>query len=184
MGILTLDDLAALSNYTSTPKAGSHVILPGCYFTATGYGPAARLIRSLTKSWAGHAGIYVGNGRAVEAVPPCAVNVAMDSRPEARFNYREGQDLTPEQRLLIVNAALEAVEDGVAYDYFAYFGFIEEMFEIRTVEGRDKRFNTKHRVCSALVADCYWAAGIDLDPDASISNLISPGDLYDRIVTY
>lgn len=182
MGTLTLEDLASLANHVSSPAAGGHVIRPGCYFTAQGGGPAASIIRMLTQSWAGHAGIYVGNGRVVEAVPPVAQNVAVDSRPDARFNYREGGDLTDEQRLAIVNKALDLV--GTPYDYVAYIGFAEEMFDIRTTAERDKRFNRKHRVCSALVADCYWAAGIDLDPDASISNLISPADLYNRIATY
>lgn len=182
MGVLTLDDLAALTDYVSGPRSGGHVIRPGCYFVAVGGGLAGRAVRRATNSWAGHAGIFVGGGRAVEAVPPVALNVAMDSRPEARFNYREGRDLTDEQRLAIINQAHDLV--GTAYDVWAYVGFLEEMFDIRTNKSRDKIFNTPHRVCSALVADCYQVAGIDLDPDSEITNLITPADLYNRITVY
>ena len=37
------------------------------------------------------------------------------------------------------------------------------------------------RVCSALVADCYAYAGIHLEAGLPYPNLISPGDLYNRI---
>lgn len=179
MDILTLDDLSRLSNYVSRD---GHDVLPGCYFVSVGGGPFMSMIRSLTQSEVGHAGIYVGNGRMVEGVPPVAVNSAMDSQPTAIFNYREGRDLSDEQRLAIVNKALELV--GTGYDFLAYAGFIEEALHIRTVEGRDKRFNRKHRVCSALVGDGYWAARVDVDPFAEIVNLVSPKDLLHRITVY
>lgn len=179
MSVLTLDDLARLADYTSHD---GHTIRPGCYFVCPGDGPVMAAIRAFTQSEVGHAGVYVGNGRIVEGVPRLAINSAADAQTKAIWNYREGEDLTDEQRLAIVNKALELV--GTPYDFFAYIGFMEEIFQIRTDKQRDAIFNSKHRVCSALVGDCYWAAGIDVDPFASIVNLVSPKDLLHRIATY
>jgi uncharacterized protein YycO len=179
MGVLTLDDLPKLGNYTSFD---GHIVLPGAYFVSPGDGSLMRAIRSFTESEVGHAGIHVGGGRIVEGVPLFAVNSAADSQTKAVWNYRETENLSDEQRLAIVNKALELV--GTPYDFFAYVGFLEEIFHIRTDDQRDAIFNSKHRVCSALVGDCMWAAGIDVDPHASIVNLVSPKDLLHRIVTY
>jgi hypothetical protein len=94
------------------------------------------------------------------------------------WNVRE--PLTDEQRLVIVARAQALV--GIPYDFSAYVGFALEILNLRTEQQLDEVFKVgAWRVCSALVADCYLAAGVDVEPDSQYSNLVSPADLLSRI---
>ncbi len=54
--------------------------------------------------------------------------------------------------------------------------------KIRNGTELDPVFKEDHwRVCSALVADCYAYAGLDLEAGLQYPNLISPADLYNII---
>jgi uncharacterized protein YycO len=90
------------------------------------------------------------------------------------------EPLTDQQRLTIVARAHALV--GTPYDWPAYVGFALEVLKLRTGAQLDGAFASDGwRVCSALVADCYAHAGIDIDGNITGSNLVSPADLYDRI---
>jgi uncharacterized protein YycO len=168
--------LAELADYTSRD---GRVIRAGCYGVSHGSGPAGELIRHATASWAGHAFLYVGNGRIIEGCPDVARIAAADAYPDAIWNHRE--QITDEQRLAIVARAYALV--GTPYDWTAFVGFALKVMKLRSEQHLDTVFDhDRHRVCSALVDDAYGFAGIDLEPDASISNLVSPGDLLERII--
>jgi uncharacterized protein YycO len=153
-------------------------VLPGTYGVSHGSGITGELIRHATESWAGHAFVYVGNGQIIEAEPPCARVSAADSHPDAVWDVRE--PLTSTQRDMIVARAHALV--GCPYDYPAYIGFALELLKITNGQELDPVFRDDHwRVCSALVADCYSYAGIDLTAGLKYPNLISPADLYNRI---
>jgi hypothetical protein len=63
-------------------------------------------------------------------------------------------------------------------------GFALELLKLRTESQLDRVFRQDTwRVCSALVADCYSHAGIVIDSGAQAANLISPDDLYRRILS-
>jgi hypothetical protein len=71
---------------------------------------------------------------------------------------------------------------GCPYDYPAYVGFALEVLKLRNGEELDPVFKEDHwRVCSALVADCYTYAGLDVEEGLQYPNLISPADLYNLI---
>lgn len=167
--------LADLGDYTSRD---GHTIRPGCYGVSHGGGYPGHLIRTATQSWAGHAFVYVGNGMIIEGKPPIAVKTSADAHPDAVWNYRE--TLTDDQRLIIIAQADALI--GIPYDWSAFVGFALEIMTHRSGDRLDELFKQdRYRVCSALVADCYLAAGIDIDPVAAVSNLVSPADLYNRI---
>ncbi len=169
---VTVDELAPF-----TARNGD-VVKAGCYGVSHGSGLGAELIRHATESWAGHAFVYIGNGRIIEAMPPRACISSVDSHPDGLYNAHE--DISDEQRLAIIGRAQALV--GTDYDWPAYVGFALEVLKIRTHKDLDPMFaQDKWRVCSALVDDCYKVAGIDLEPDAAYPNLVSPADLYNRI---
>jgi uncharacterized protein YycO len=166
--------LGELSPYTAR---NGEVVQAGCYGVSHGSGMTGELIRHATESWAGHAFVYVGNGLIVEGKPPVAAVASADSHPDAVWNVRER--LVDEQRLAIVARAHALV--GCHYDWPAYVGFALEIMKIRSGAELDCVFHSDDwRVCSALVADCYAHAGIDIGLDVDV-NLVSPADLYNRI---
>lgn len=168
--------LAELGDYTSRD---GHVIRPGAYFVSHGGGRAGYFIRTLTQSWAGHAGIHLGSGRIIEGAPPKSRITAADDHPEAIWNIHE--DLTDEQRLEIV-AQAHAMKDR-DYDWEAYAAFILEWTHLRNQKQLDDRFRmNEHRICSALVDDCYMKVGIDLKPSATVPNMVTPDDLLRRLI--
>jgi uncharacterized protein YycO len=156
------------------------VVAPGCYGVSHGVGIVGELVRHATDSWAGHAFIYLGNGQIVEGHTLVARTVSADSHPDAVWNVHES--LSDDQRLSIIAKAQAMV--GTPYDYASYIGFALEIMKLRTESQLDKVFQQDNwRVCSALVADCYSYAGICVDTGARAANLISPDDLYRRILS-
>ena len=133
----------------------------GCYGLSDGGSITGDLIRHATGARAGHAFIYVGNGRVVEAAPPAVRVSPAASHPDALWNVR--CPLTAAQRHRICARALALV--GRPYDYPAYTGFALRVLKLRDDAGLDPVFKADHwRVCSELVADCYAYAGIRLEP--------------------
>jgi hypothetical protein len=171
--------LSELASYTS--RNGNEV-KPGCYGVSHGSGMLGELIRHATGSWAGHAFVYIGNGQIVEGTAPVARVASADSHPDAVWNIHEL--LTDAQRLAIVARAQALV--GTPYDYVSYIGFALEILKIRAKGQLDDVFRQDHwRVCSALVADCYWHAtpSIKFDVGQHAANLVSPADELNRILS-
>jgi hypothetical protein len=151
---------------------------PGNYFVSHGAGMVGELIRHATESWAGHAGVFVGNGMIIEAAPPATRLAPIASHPDAVWNLHE--PLTDTERKVIVARAHALL--GVPYDYGAYIGFALEVLGIKSGKQLAPEFRRDHwRVCSADVADEYGFAGIDLTAGLGYPNLVSPADLYNRI---
>jgi uncharacterized protein YycO len=177
MAVTAAPVLPAMSTLAPYIAANGDQVLPGCFGVSHGAGITGELIRHATESWAGHAFVYVGNGQIVEAAPPAARVSPAASHPDAVWNARF--PLTGAQRDKICARARALV--GCPYDYPAYVGFALKLLKISNGTELDPVFKADHwRVCSALVADCYAYAGINLaglkDP-----NLISPADLYNII---
>ncbi|MGH3151405.1 MAG: hypothetical protein ACRDOB_11850 [Streptosporangiaceae bacterium] len=166
---------STLAPYTA---ANGDIVQPGCYGVSHGSGITGELIRHATESWAGHAFVYVGNGQIIEAAPPVARVSSAASHPDAVWNVH--YPLTDPQRDAIVARAHALV--GCPYDYPAYVGFALEVLKLRSGQELDPVFKEDHwRVCSALVADCYSYAGLNLEQGLQYPNLISPADLYNMI---
>jgi len=166
---------STLAPYTA---ANGDVVLPGSYGVSHGAGITGELIRHATESWAGHAFVYIGNNQIIEGAPPVARIASAASHTDAVWNVR--YPLTDDQRDKICDRAHALV--GCPYDYPAYIGFALEVLKIRSGQELDPVFKEDHwRVCSALVADCYEFAGLELVKDLPYPNLISPADLYNLI---
>jgi hypothetical protein len=122
--------------------------------------------------------VYIGNNQIIEGAPPAARIASAASHTDAVWNVR--YPLTDDQRDKICDRAHALV--GCPYDYPAYIGFALEVLNIRSGQELDPVFKEDHwRVCSALVADCYEFAGLELVKDLPYPNLISPADLYNLI---
>lgn len=151
---------------------------PGDYGVSHGLGAAGAMIRFATKSWAGHAFVFVGDGLIVEAVPPVARVSPVGKYPEAVW---AAETLTDVQRATITARAHALVGDP--YDWLSFAGFALELLKVRTGAQLDAAYKADQwRVCSALVVDCYDKAGVRLWPSAVDPNLVSPADLLNRIV--
>jgi len=139
--------------------ANGDKVLPGCYGVSHGGDITGELIRHATESRAGHAFVYIGNGRIIEAVPPAVRVAPAASYPEAVWNVR--YPLTDAQRARICARARALV--GGPYDYPSYTGFALKVLKISDEAELDPVFKADHwRVSAELIADCYARAGIRL----------------------
>lgn len=175
---MSLSAPVLLSSLADLTVLDGTAVRAGCYGVSHGSGLLGELIRHATESWAGHAFIYIGDGRIVEGTAPVAQITSVSDHPDAVWNLTE--NLTDTQRLQIVARAHALV--GTHYDWPAYVGFALETLHLKSRSSLDPVFQQdRWRVCSALVADCYGYAGIHIDPGDKDYNLTSPADLYDRI---
>ena len=178
MTVTAIPVVAARPRLAPYIAASGDKVLPGCYGVSRGGGITGDLIRHATGSRAGHAFIYIGNGRIVEAAPPAVRISPAASHPDAVWNAR--YPLTGVQREKICARALALA--GCPYDYPAYTGFALKVLKLRDGAELDPVFKADHwRVCSALVADCYAYAGIRLEPSLRGLSLIGPADHLDNM---
>jgi hypothetical protein len=182
-------------------NAGISQLTPGVFGVCRGGGIGGDLIRMATQSSAGHAFLYLGDGKIVQGTAPKADVIPADSYGDAIWAWRMWDQLvavshwTPAQ----VTAAQAKVvargtaEIGTDYDWPAYAGFAAEILDLRNEEQLAPEFTADPwRVCSALVADALTAGGVPLDfvpgdgpglvrdPDAKVAmppNLVAPGML-------
>ena len=174
MTVTAIPIVAARPRLAPYIAASGDKVLPGCYGVSRGGGITGDLIRHATGARAGHAFIYIGNGRIVEAAPPAVRISPAASHPDAVWNAR--YPLTGVQREKICARALALA--GCPYDYPAYTGFALKVLKLRDGAELDPVFKADHwRVCSALVADCYAYAGIRLEPSLRDLSLIGLPDL-------
>lgn len=144
---------------------------PGVYGVSHGGGPAGEIIRHATGSEAGHAFLYLGNGKIVQGQPPRAVISSADSIPDALWAWKmwdqlqavEGwhkESVLASQQLVVSRGF---AEEDRPYDYGAYAGFALEVLHLRTGKELAREFKgDKARVCSALVYTALTAGGIPL----------------------
>ena len=159
MTVTTLSVLPAGSTLAPYITANGDAVLPGSYGVSHADGITGELIRHATGEWAGHAFVYIGNGKIIEAVPPAVRIAPAASHPDAVWNVRF--PLTGAQRDRICARAHALV--GRPYDYPAYVSFALKVLKVRDGAELDPVFKADHwRVSSELVADCYAQAGIRL----------------------
>ena len=159
MTVTTLSVLPAGSTLAPYITAHGDTVLPGSYGVSHAGGITGELIRHATGGWAGHAFVYVGDGKIIEAVPPAARVAPAASHPDAVWNVRF--PLSDAQRDRICARAHALV--GRPYDYPAYVSFALKVLKVRDGAELDPVFKADHwRVSSELVADCYAQAGIRL----------------------
>ena len=135
------------------------------------------LIRLGTFSRWNHAVIYVGNGQAVSADPSGVKKEPTTVWSNIAWNQHETLD--DNQRMMIVNAALEAV--GKPYDFFTIIDIALRILGLKIfTKGLLNRLSqNKGYICSELVAECYRKGGIVV---AKADYLCTPGDLAERLI--
>lgn len=123
-----------------------------------------------------HAGMYLGNGETVEAMPGGAIrgNIArfdMDS-----MVWSSGLiDLTDEQRELICYFATQDI--GVGYSDLDYFALALHRFHVPTPGLKHYIMTSGHMICSQMVDREYARAGVKLFDDGRWDGDVTPADL-------
>lgn len=123
-----------------------------------------------------HAGIYLGGGRTVEAMPGGAIVGSILAYAGEPMLWSDLIVLTPAQRTSIVAHALDYV--GTPYSFLDYFGLFLNRFGLRPSWLKRYTASTKHMICSQLVDQCYDDAGVHLFSDGRIAGDVTPADLY------
>jgi uncharacterized protein YycO len=124
-----------------------------------------------------HAYVHVGNGELVEAQPGGA-----ELRPLSVYDNRPTRwstgriPLTDEQRRAVVAAARGYV--GTPYSVADYFALAAHRFHLPVGPLLRKYVaDSRHMICSQLVDQCYWDAGVHLFSDGRWPGYVTPADL-------
>ena len=135
------------------------------------------LIRLGTFSRWNHAVIYVGNGQAVSADPSGVKKESITAWSYMAWNQHE--ELDDNQRMMIINAALEAI--GKPYDFFTIADIALRILGLKVLTKGLLSHLAKNKgyICSELVAECYRKGGLII---AKEDWLCTPGDLAERLI--
>ena len=135
------------------------------------------LIRIGTTSRWNHAIIYVGNGMAVSADPTGVSKISVTQYTNIAWNKHE--ELDDNQRMMIINAALEAI--GKPYDFFTIADIALRILGLKIFTKGLLSYLAKNKgyICSELVAECYRKGGLVI---AKEDWLCTPGDLAERLI--
>jgi cell wall-associated NlpC family hydrolase len=130
-----------------------------------------------------HAGIYIGNGRVIEAA-----NTGTELN---QWHYDSHEVMwssgiinpTDAQRTLIVNAAHGYV--GTPYSWPDYAAIAAHHLHLLPATNALKNYvaSTKHMICSQLVDQCYEDAAYHLFNDGRWPGYVMPGSLYNLLVS-
>jgi uncharacterized protein YycO len=126
-----------------------------------------------------HAVVYLGDGKIAEATTGHGVIISDVSIYE-NIIWNKREELTDEQRTVIVRTALSHVGDPYAFRAIAVIA----MRILGAPDWKWIEFNLAHDkglICSELVAVCYLAAGICLIPDKPLY-FVTPSDLGYRLM--
>jgi hypothetical protein len=181
-------------------NVGIAQLTPGVFGVSHGTGLAGMIIRDATGSWAGHAFMYLGDGKIISGRPERAVILPADTFSDAIWAWRMWDQLKASgwtdaqvahgQQLVVARGQ---AEDGVRYDWAAYPAFAAEVLHLRTSQEIAPWFSAdRARVCSAVVDDAETTGGVPMNfvpedgpgliarPGKSIvlpPNLVAPGML-------
>lgn len=160
--------------------------LPGDFFLVPMGGPAGPMIK--TAQWLNgdgfrpvqHAGIFVGYGRTIEAMPGGAINGWMSTYRDLPIVWSSGIiDLTQKQRDLIVTAALGFKD--VPYSFMDYASIGLHRFHIPAPHLKKYIEDSGHMICSQLVDRAYELGGKQLFNDGRWHGDVTPADLYNLL---
>jgi uncharacterized protein YycO len=155
---------------------GDYEPLPGNYFVTRTGGWAGRAIRLGTLSHWNHSGLYLGDGKIIEATPHGVVIGNLSEYQTVIWNRHDV--ITDEQHAGIIAYAKSRLNDP--------YGFLEIAVLVLRILGL-KTFSdllarqlneVKGVICSQLVELAYRSAGIVLVDEADY--LVTPEDLAER----
>lgn len=159
---------------------------PGDIFLAPMPGAVGRLIR--VGQWLNgdgfskvqHAGVYLGAGRTLEAMPGGAVIGWLDSYPLSELVWSPW-DLTAATRNKIVQTSMSY--KGVPYSFVDYLAIAAHRFRLPLPWLKSYVSATGHMICSQLVDTVYHDSGLNLFSDGRWPGYVTPGSLYNRFTT-
>ncbi len=150
----------------------------GDYFVVKTNGFFGSLIRLGTLSRWNHAGIYIGEGKIIEANPQGVQVTELNQYSLVAWNKHEG--ITDKQKNQIVKYAQELV--GKPYAFWDIARLTLRIIGLKIfAETKFMRYlSTKDGyICSELVAESYESAGV-IFPKSPAE--VTPGDLAERII--
>jgi hypothetical protein len=156
----------SLANVPWPKQAGTWGVAPGA-------GLVASVIRHATESWAGHAVMYVGGGKIVQARWP---KVQVSDAPYQNIIWANGQPLTAIQRTAVCARAMALVGDG--YDILVYPFLVAAFFNVAATRDATSLFTSdRWWDCSGLVEECDSAAGAPMFSSSDSAHFVTPAQL-------
>ena len=137
------------------------------------------IIRIGTMSRWNHAFIYIGDGKIVEANPK-GVEVQPIHYDLIAWNNHE--DMTDAQRSRIVQCALSHV--GKGYSFLTIALIVLRILGVKILANSKFLLKAAEKdgyICSELVSECYFDAGLNLIPSKPDYATV-PGDLAERLI--
>ncbi|GGY88827.1 hypothetical protein [Streptomyces nitrosporeus] len=126
-----------------------------------------------------HAYVYVGDGMVVQAMPGGAELIRLeDASPVVQWSTGHF-DLEDQTRFNIAMEARSLV--GTPYSFLDYASIGLAHYRIRPAWVRDFVADTGHMICSQLVDEVYFRAGVHLFDDGRLPGDVTPGDLWKLI---
>ena len=151
----------------------------GDYFVVKTNGLAGLLIRLGTGSKWNHAGIYIGDGKIVEARPVGVTISKLDKYDKNPILWNTVVDnLNTDQGQKIADRAKGFVGDSYGFWSIINIGF--KILFLGLFPNLKRAENEKSVICSQLVAWSYSVGGIKLSKKQHA--LVSPKDLAERLI--
>ena len=153
----------------------------GDYGVVYTQGIFGKLIRLGTISRWNHALIYIGNGQVIEANPKGIQVSPLSKYPEGTIAWNQHENLTPEERTVIVGEAHKLV--GKPYDFFTILVLALRILGLKLLSNMSllrRLAENDGFICSELVDHCYDVAGVNLSDKPDY--LVTPGDLAFRLI--
>jgi cell wall-associated NlpC family hydrolase len=125
-----------------------------------------------------HAGIYLGQGLTIEAMPGGAIQGDIGQYDPASLVWSSGtiEFTIPATRQLVCDAAKKYI--GVPYSGLDYLAIAAHRMHLPTPGLKEYIASTKHMICSQLVDQVYLDAGVHLFSDGRWPGYVTPGSLY------
>lgn len=157
---------------------GGMTPVPGSYGCVRTHGLAAWLIRVGTRSGFNHAFIVMDEDRVIEADPGGARWALLSGYSTDRVVFDTGDDLSPEQRQLIMSKAVALL--GVPYGWLDIFRLSLRCAGLRWSWLTRAADEERAMICSQLVAACGQAGSADWLCGREAPAAVTPGDLANR----
>ena len=137
------------------------------------------LVRTVTRSWANHAFLNIGNGQIVEAEPGGVRTRDVSEYDGCRIEYNDVEPMTADQRAMVAGFANNLI--GEAYDWTADGVDGLAALGIRwRILGRIPHVR-RSVMCSELVAQAGHEAGLDWLCGQNDPSQVTPAMLATRI---